>query len=158
MTRKINSFTLSELLVTMIIALIVVGLAFEVLNLVKKQFTGVQKKYENTEQLALFKERIWLDFNRHSQISYDSAKLSLTLKSDTDSVFYDFLNESVIRDKDTLKLPVKIKRAFFQGEEVTAGLVDAVSFDTGNEKTAAHLFVFKRNDTTLFMNQTWPLN
>ena len=72
MKSKVKSFTLSELLVAMIITVIVVGLAFTVLNLVNKQIAVIQKNYNRTTNLAFFKQRIWLDFNKHSQIIFNS--------------------------------------------------------------------------------------
>ncbi|HBI00707.1 MAG TPA: hypothetical protein DDY18_03685, partial [Flavobacterium sp.] len=63
MIKKVKSFTLSELIVVMIITVIVVGIAFSVLLLVKKQIKGIEKNYQKTTQLALFEEKFWRDFN-----------------------------------------------------------------------------------------------
>lgn len=153
MNTKVKSFTLSELLVTMIITVIVVGLAFTVLNLVKKQIAVIQKNYNRTTELAFFKQRIWLDFNKKSEIIFNSNENSLILKTETDSVYYDFTTGFVLRDKDTLKTNLQIEKLFFQGNEVKEGVIDAISFLEKKEAADSHFFVFKKNDATLFMNQ-----
>ncbi len=153
MKTKVKSFTLSELLVAMIITVIVVGLAFTVLNLVKKQITIIQKNYNRTTELAFFKQRIWLDFNKNSEIAYNDQTQQLTLKSATDSVYYSFYDDFVIRNTDTLKTKLKIENLYFQGVQAEGGIIDAISFVENKEAADSHFFVFKKNDATLFMNQ-----
>ena len=153
MKSKVKSFTLSELLVAMIITVIVVGLAFTVLNLVNKQIIVIQKNYNRTTNLAFFKQRIWLDFNKHSQIIFNSNDNQLVFKSEIDSVYYNLNNDFVLRNTDTLKTGIQIEKLFFQGNEVTEGIIDAISFIEKKEAADSHFFVFKKNDATLFMNQ-----
>ena len=153
MNKKIKSFTLSELLVAMIITLIVVGLAFTVLNLVKKQIHTIQRNYNRTSELAFFKQRIWLDFNNYSHINFDSKSNQLILKSETDSIFYNFNQEYILRNTDTLKTKVQIEKLCFEGTNVNSGRIDAISFIEKKEASDSHFFVFKKNDATLFMNQ-----
>ncbi len=153
MKTKVKSFTLSELLVAMIITVIVVGLAFTVLNLVKKQITFIQKNYDRTSELAFFKQRIWLDFNKNKEVIYNLSDQKLLLKSEFDSVYYYFNEEFVIRNTDTLKTKLQIKTMYFLGNEVEEGTIDAISFLEKKEAADSHFFVFKKNDATLFMNQ-----
>ncbi len=153
MNKKVKSFTLSELLVAMIITVIVVGLSFTVLNLVKKQLTQIQKNYSKTNELAFFKQQIWLDFNRNKVIFYDTNHNQLFLKSDKDSLFYTFETDFILRKKDTLKSKIAIEKLYFQGNEVNEGMIDAISFVEKTASTNTHFFVFKKNDATLFMNQ-----
>lgn len=153
MKTKVKSFTLSELLVAMIITVIVVGLAFTVLNLVKKQIIVIQKNYNRTTELAFFKQRIWLDFNKNSEIVYDAESQQLLLKSATDSVNYSFYDEFVLRNNDTLKTKLTIENLYFQGNQAQNGMIDAISFVENKEAADSHFFVFKKNDATLFMNQ-----
>lgn len=153
MNNKVKSFTLSELLVAMIITVIVVGLAFTVLNLVKKQITVIEKNYNRTTQLAFFKQRMALDFNKNAALFFNSKINELVLKSDLDSVFYNFKDDCVLRNKDTLKTKIQIEKLFFQGNEVSDGIVDAISFIEKKEASDSHFFMFKKNDASLFMNQ-----
>lgn len=153
MNRKVKSFTLSELLVAMIITVIVVGLAFTVLNLVRKQIILIEKNYNRTTELAFFKQRIWLDFNRSVEIGYNENENKLTLKSEYDTIYYNITQDYVLRNKDTLKIKIKINKLFFKGKEIEQGNLDAVSFIEEKEAADSHFFVYKENDATLFMNQ-----
>jgi competence protein ComGF len=153
MNKKIKSFTLSELLVVMIITVIVVGIAFTVLNIVKKQIHTIQMNYSRTTELAFFKQRMYLDFNNYSHINFDSKANQLILKSESDSVFYDFSQDNIIRNTDTLKTKVQIEKLCFEGTNVNSGRIDAITFIEKKEASDSHFFVFKKNDATLFMNQ-----
>lgn len=153
MTSKVKSFTLSELLVAMIITVIVVGLAFTVLNLVGKQISVIQKNYGRSTELALFKQRVWLDFNKNSKIVFNEVENQIILKSEFDTIYYNFKGDFVLRNTDTLKTKIKIEKLFFQGKEIKQGDVDAVSFLEEKEADDSHFFVFKDNDANFFMNQ-----
>jgi hypothetical protein len=153
MNSKVKSFTLSELLVTMIITVIVVGLAFTVLDLVRKQIIAIQKNYNRTTELAFFKQRIWLDFNKNNDITYNAIENQVVLKSDFDTISYNFKDDIVIRNKDTLNTKVKIEKIFFQGIEIKQGIIDAISFLEEKEASDSKFIVFKNNDATFFMNQ-----
>jgi hypothetical protein len=153
MKSKVKSFTLSELLVTMIITVIVVGLAFTVLDLVRKQINAIQKNYNRTTELAFFKQRIWLDFNKNNDIIYNAIENQVVLKSDFDTISYNFKDDIVIRNKDTLNTKVKIEKIFFKGIEIKQGIIDAISFLEEKEASDSKFIVFKNNDATFFMNQ-----
>lgn len=152
MKNKVQSFTLSELLVAMIISVIVVGLAFTVLNLVKKQITVIQKNYNRTTEWAFLKQRMALDFNSHAIIQYNAAENTLFLQSELDSLLYQFHSDFVLRNQDTLKTKLRIEKLYFLGKEVPEGTIDAISFLEIKEASDSHFFVFKKNDATLFMN------
>jgi hypothetical protein len=153
MNSKVKSFTLSELLVTMIITVIVVGLAFTVLDLVRKQIVVIEKNYNRTTELAFFKQRIWLDFNKHNTIEYNPVGGQIILKSDFDTIYYNFKQDFVLRNKDTLKTKIKIEKLFFQGTEIKQGTIDAIAFLEEKEAADSHFFVFNNTDATHFMNQ-----
>ena len=153
MSSKVKSFTLSELLVTMIITVIVVGLAFTVLDLVRKQIIAIQKNYNRTTEMAFFKQRIWLDFNKNYDITFNATENQVVLKSDFDTINYNFKDDFVIRNKDTLKTKLKIKKIFFQGAAIKQGVIDAIAFIEEKEAADSHFLVFKNNDATFFMNQ-----
>ena len=153
MNSKIKSFTLSELLVAMIITVIVVGLAFSVLNLVRRQIFVIEKNYNRTTELAFFKQRIWLDFNKNRGVIYNPVDNQIILQSELDTISYSFKGDFVLRNKDTLKTKIKIEKLYFGGKEIKQGTIDAISFLEEKEASDSHFFVFKKNDATFFMNQ-----
>jgi prepilin-type N-terminal cleavage/methylation domain-containing protein len=150
---KIQSFTLPELLVVMIITAIVVGMAFSVLRLVQKQIHAIEKNFTKTSSLALFEQRLWQDFNELNTIQFNEKENSLLLESEMDTVVYSFRESYILRNNDTIKLKLMTDKFLFKGKEVKEGNIDAVSISGKAELPNYEFFVSKKNDLTLIMNQ-----
>ena len=148
---KVRSFTLSELLVVMIITVIVVGIAFSVLSLVQRQIKGIEKNFSRTTELSLIEQRLWQDFDLHNNISYHGNKLILI--SDTDTVQYAFNENFTLRNNDTIPLKVSVKKSYYLGREVSSGNVDAISVSGDLEVPDHSIFVSSQHDAAHFMNQ-----
>ena len=147
---KLKSFTLSEMLVVMIITAIVVGMAFSVLSLVQKQIRSIQKNFGRTTELSLFEQELWQDFNTCNSIGFKNE--GIIMISDIDTVYYIFKENFVLRNRDTIHTRVKLEKAYYEGAEVTSGVIDAVSF-LAMEIPDYHVFVFSQTDPTQKMNQ-----
>ena len=152
-TGKLKSFTLAELLVVMIITAIVVGMAFSVLRLVQKQIHTIQTNFEKTSTLVLFEQRLWQDFNEPHKIFYDDQKQILLMTSEVDTVTYSFQEKFTMRNLDTIKLKINPNKVFFKGKEIKDVTVDAITLFAETELPDYQIFVSKKNDVTLFMNQ-----
>ena len=150
---KIKSFTLPELLIVMILTAIVVGMAFSVLRLVQKQIHIIQTNFEKTSSLALFEQRLWQDFNEMNHIVFSAKDNSLLMESEMDTVVYSFQENYALRNSDTLKLRLVVNKIFFLGKEMHEGDIDALSISGNAELPDYEIFVSKKNDLTLFMNQ-----
>lgn len=150
---KLKSFTLSEMIVVMIITAIVVGMAFSVLRIVQKQIHTIQNNFEKTSTLTLFEQKLWQDFNEPHIIVYDSAKQLLILTSEIDTIRYSFQDNFSLRNRDTIKLRIKPNKALFRGKEINNGQIDALSIFAETELPDYQIFVSKKNDLTFQMNQ-----
>ncbi len=153
MNNKVKSFTLSEILVVIIITVIVIGLAFTVLNLVKKQTNSIERNYERISKITFLKQSLWIDFNKYETIEYNSNEKTLFFKSELDSITYLFDNEIIIQNIDTLKLNLKIDKVFFEGNEVQNGIIDGIRIFDNRDFENQSFFIFKRNDASTFVNQ-----
>ncbi|HEU4789518.1 MAG TPA: prepilin-type N-terminal cleavage/methylation domain-containing protein [Flavobacterium sp.] len=151
--NKLKSFTLPELLVVMIITAIVVGMAFSVLRLVQKQIHTIETNFEKTSSLALFEQKMWQDFNELNVIKYNANNHNLLMESEMDTVLYSFQENYTLRNNDTLKLKLDVHKLFFEGEEIKEGTIDAISISGMVELPDYEIFVSKKNDLTLSMNQ-----
>lgn len=147
---KVKSFTLSELLVVMIITAIVVGLAFSVLNLVVKQIRTIEKNFQKNTELSLFEQHLWQDFNEHNTIKYSDSKLIFL--SDIDTVHYIFNEEYVLRNRDTIRTKLSIDNTYHLGRKVRSGYIDAISL-SAKELPDYSIFVSSKSDASHFMNQ-----
>lgn len=150
-TKKLNAFTLSEMLVVLLLTLIVVGLAFSVLELVQKQMWGIQDNYTQKTTENRLQQALWIDFNSHAQIEYSPVTKHLSLTNELTHTSYSFHEEYMVRDKDTFYTPLTLKKLYFQGDEVKGGTVDALELTSSPEKNSKNSFVYKVNTAADFM-------
>jgi hypothetical protein len=73
--------------------------------------------------------------------------------SEMDTVVYSFQENYTLRNSDTLKLKLVVNKIFFHGKEMQGGSIDALSISGKSELPDYEIFVSKKNDITLFMNQ-----
>jgi hypothetical protein len=149
MNKKLKSFTLSEMLVVLIITAIVVGLAFSVLSLIRKQVDNLQSNTDKKIQLDLVKNKLFFDFNKFSN-AYIADKSSYIVRSDMDSSIYFFTENLLISDNDdTLIKNLNDVKFFYKGNEVVIGRIDAIKLVIEEKKDIfTSIFVYKYNDAT----------
>ncbi|GAB1856647.1 prepilin-type N-terminal cleavage/methylation domain-containing protein [Flavobacteriaceae bacterium MHTCC 0001] len=150
--KRIKAFTLSEMIIVLIITSIVVGLAFSTLRLVQKHMQQIQQNFITKSNLNTLEESLWLDFNTYSEIRFDDNKDELKLKTALDSVNYIFTKDKVIRNTDTLSIKIEEKTFFFNGEKVYKGQIDAVKLVASKTAKNSVRFIFKPNAANHFLN------
>jgi len=149
--KKVYAFTLSEMIVVLVLTSIVVGLAFSVLGLVQKQMTAIKDNYNKNLELNKLETSLWLDFNRYSSISYDSLEDELLLINELDSMSYKFSERYIIKEQDTFFIQLENKELYFNGVSSITHQVDAIKLRTSKAFLNRELFVFKKNDANTFM-------
>lgn len=150
--KKIKSFTLSEMVVVLIITTIVVGLAFSVLNLVQRHMKGIQQNFTNKTELQKLEQILYLDFNRFPNIEYNEVEDKLTFKSELEETVYQFRSNLILKENDTFNVSIQNKKLFFNGSHVNKGSIDAIKIVSAKEYRNSTLFIFKINDATHFVN------
>ena len=151
--KKLKAFTLSELLVVMLLTVIVVGLAFAVLNLIQKQMHLTQNNYRANTELDLLKQALWTDFRSHSQGFYYAEQQRLSLSNAIHTVDYRFVDDYVVRQQDTFQISLAQRKLFYLGEEVASGKVDALELLTAKGRGEKLVFVYREQDAANYMNQ-----
>lgn len=147
---KIKSFTLSEMLVVMIITAVVVGIAFTVLSLVQKQIRKIQENYRKTTELTLLEERLYWDFYSHNSVT--STDNSITFISEVDTVNYKFDSNYIVRDMDSIRAQVSVLKLYLEGTEVAGDRIDAILLSAEKEIPDYSIFVSGQKDATYDMN------
>ncbi|SFJ00102.1 PulJ/GspJ family protein [Olleya namhaensis] len=148
---KTKAFTLSEMIIVLILTSIVVGLAFSVLSLVQKHMSSIQENYNNTTVLNKLETALWLDFNRYNRIVFDTLENELKFVTALDSVSYKFHENYIIKGQDTFNITLENKVFYFVTETVEDGRIDALKLETTKVLQNQQLFVFKQNDASTFM-------
>ncbi|WP_430412799.1 PulJ/GspJ family protein [Kordia sp.] len=150
--HKIKAFTLSEMIIVVLLTVIVVGLAFSVLQLVQKHMYSIQRNFENSTNVTLLEQSLWIDTNRSNSIQYDTYEEKLHFISEIDTVTYALEKAYIIKDIDTFTVSLSEKLFYFEGKETTSDKIDAFKFITEKEYQHRAIFISKRNDATLYMN------
>ncbi len=152
-TSKVPAFTLSEMMVVLVITSIVVGMAFAVLQLVQQHMQGIQHNYGNHAQVNLLRQSLWMDLNRYNRVYFDENQQQLFFTNELGSHSYRFEESYVIRDLDTFHLKLAEKTFFFENKEVHHGGIDALLLQTEKGFGGQRLFLFKENSASTYLNE-----
>lgn len=150
--RKIQAFTLTEVLVVIIISTILIGLALSVLNLVQVNFHSIRKNYQNTTERQLLQQQLAIDMNRYHSIHLTEVGREILFKNPMDSVLYQYSGNKLIRQKDSIDLHIPAITFFYKGVNVEQGQIDAVKIQL-DEGEAGFIFVSKLNDAKNAFNR-----
>ena len=150
---KIKAFTLSEMLVVLLLTSIVVGLAFSVLSLVHQQMRGIEGNYERNTEFNLLRQSLWVDFNQYDGIWYDVKKDELVFANGSEEKVYGFHKDYITQQQDTFYIEITKREFFFNGMKQASGEIDALDFTLSKKNGSQELFVFKRNAATSHLNQ-----
>jgi len=135
------SFTLNEMLVVLVLSAILAGMAISVTGYVRKQMAVLEKGIKDKTRLNLLKQALWVDFNRFNRIYHLTNENTLWFANETDSISYVFLEQSVVREKDTFTLPTYQKVLYFRGNVVSQGKIDALRINS-DKKQYFELYLF----------------
>ena len=143
---KVKSFTLSEMLVVMVITTIVVGLAFTVLNLLTKQIHLISNNYQESVNISKLETALWIDFKTHDKVMAISENRKLIFSNAGIKRSYTFSQEFTLKDRDTLP-KVDDFKFFSLRRNVIKGPIDALKLTIGSRE----VFVFRRNDAAYYL-------
>lgn len=140
------------MIVVLMITIIVVGLAFAVLNLVQKQMSGIAQNYEKNTEINLLRQALWIDFQTYSHISYNDKLNILHCENEMRSMTYVFEEELILRETDTFQIKLGNKSFFYDGLQKTSGVIDAIELLTLKEEGDKSIFVSHENAASKYMN------
>lgn len=148
--KKIKGFTLSEMLVVMVLTIIIISMAILVLNLVQNQLKGIQQNFSNTTELRTLKQSLWRDCNK-GDVFYDDVNDQLICTSPIETVLYKFKEGFIIRNNDTLNIEIAEKKFFLDAKE-SKGIIDAVELKFSKKFQYRELFIYKTKAASFYMN------
>lgn len=149
--QKIKAFTLSEMMVVLLLTVIVVGLAFSVLNLVEKQMAGIRREYGANTEVRLLKQALWKDVRTFSRIYATENGDGLFCDGPGGQIQYLFYKDYIVRGSDTFKVAIGHKKYYFMGRPIISGEVDALELQF-NDSIRQPLLVYKINAAESFMD------
>lgn len=149
--KKVKAFTLSELLVVMIISTIVIGIAFLVLTMIQKQTIKIKANVSKKQTVEKLDKLLWKDFNEAKIIEVINSN-SIIVTKEKDTINYYIHDDLIIRDKDSFPILNKENEFFLDGDNLKKGKIDAMklNFPKGYIQ---NIFVFKTYDASFYLNQ-----
>lgn len=148
---KLKAFTLSEMIVVLVVASIVIAMGFLVLNMVRKQVQLIQNNYYKKQEVQFFEATFTRDFNARNAY-FDKKQGVLTLKNIKNNISYTFLDQCIIREKDTFDIEVKNKKLFLDGLEVGEKNIDAIEINLSEQFSNKQLFIQQTKEAAFYIN------
>ena len=149
--KKVKAFTLSELMVVLVVSSIVVTIAFLALSSIQKQVRNIQYTYEKQQEIQHLERILLGDLNSYEGI-YDAVKGKLFFENTGDSLQYYFLKDVVVRNGDTIPLKLTMKQLYLHGKEVKRGVIDAIELEFSDTFSTNAVFVYKKNDASHYID------
>jgi hypothetical protein len=151
LATKIKAYTLSEVLVVLLLTSILAGMAFSVLSMVQRQLFSIQKNIDVKANFKQLEQSLLITMNRHAKLKYNTSENTLYCYSEIDTVRYVFTKEYVKKSTDTFFVSNIHKKLFFEGKETNEGLIDAIKVDSVGGNSNLKLFLFTHNDAKTYM-------
>lgn len=149
---KLKAFTLSEMIVALLITTIVVGMAYSVLNLVQKQMYGIETNYQKNTKLNVLKQSFWIDFSSCDRAFFNANSRELSFENELKTTLYVINENSIVKEKDTFAIDWEYQKFYFENKEQLDGEIDAIDFRTDTEFGNQQLFVYKNNSARSYMS------
>ena len=146
---KIKSFTLTEMMVVLVISAIVVGLAFTILSIVQKNMLSIEENYTYSTELTQLEVALTADFNSFTRVDWIENQDMLQFSSPLASRSYVFYQDSIVSDISTFKVQLKDKSFFFEGKNINSGSIDAIKLKFAKTSDNHAIFVYKKNDPAI---------
>lgn len=151
--KRVKAFSLSEMMVVLLLTTIIVGMAFSVLRLVQKQMGSIEEIYEVKSEANKLRQSLWVDFNRYSYIKYEAKNETLTFHNEMGTKQYKLLENQMVAEKDTFDIKLETYAFYFNNIKTYDGEVDAIELKTSKETGHQQLFVYKDNAADTYVNQ-----
>jgi len=147
---KISSFTLFEIVLALMLAGIVVGMAYTAFSLFSKIYHNYHDKTTTHADVQLLRKLFDEDMSRASLVSLSDHQISFNRVSDSSGLRYLVYPDYLIRQKDhvqdTFSMKNLVLSTSFEGREVSNSMVDQLVFRF--EFEGAPMLISVRKDYT----------
>jgi prepilin-type N-terminal cleavage/methylation domain-containing protein len=155
-SKKIAAFTLSEVLVVLVITSIVMAIAFSVLRLVTQQYTAINVRYKERTEIQKLKQRLISDLDKAYQVSWDDTEQQLYIDGGEGvAINYEWTEGYLLRNTDTLSDKTAAIRLFYLGNEVKEGMIDGLEIELIPSGQPIRLFVSRKLDARQKLSDLW---
>lgn len=138
----LKAFTITEILIVLVITSIIVSLALGSLNMIQQHIVKFRDTKNLHNEAVLLHQQLLINFSEASEVIWDNKKEILLFVSPVQNKQVSIDSLSLSKKKLFLKKAIK----YYQGKIVTKGAIDAIELSFGNKEIKQPMFVYKRND------------
>ncbi|QLE02053.1 hypothetical protein HX109_10985 [Galbibacter sp. BG1] len=142
---------MNELIVVMVITVIVIGLAYTVLNLVQSHMKGISYNLDNASENSLMQQALTIDINRFNE-AYIGPNGKMVFRNELDSVTYFYEESYFVREVDTFNIEVGETSFYLDNREIYSGKFDAIQIEVNPMDRMSTIFIYRQNDAKTYMN------
>lgn len=153
--KKVNAFTLAELVVAMIISSIVMATIYTAYLLIRKQYFRQTTKARALDEYIRFRNALSVDFFYADSLKTGDTDGILLCFKDSSAIEYSFTNEQIVRKSDiaTDSFSIPVKRLDLSRYRTTGALVKEISLTVMSQGDTIPLLLQKNYDAaTLIKN------
>ena len=157
LNSKVSSFSMIEMLVTMILSSMVVGTIYMVYYTVNSYQVTLTKKYTDVQALNDFYFVTMRDFDRSDYVEVvNGNEVKCTVKGTDTKVWYSLYQDQIVRTQksrtDTTSFVIQSVNFFMGGKEITNGLIDEVRMNVAILNNPVELVFVKQYDAAALIN------
>lgn len=150
MRHKLDAFTLTELLVGMVITGLVITIGFTAWILIHRQQARYQQKTELYKDIIRMEGLLIQDIDRSDTIAMEDNSLKCTLKQTT--IVYKFMDSVIVRrfhlQEDTFKIATQLPNIAFENPNVPPDQNEAIHI-TISLKEVTYDIIIRKALTTI---------
>ena len=155
MKNRVNSFTIAELIVTMLVGSVLLVILWSSYFIIKKYYNSGEEQNKKAVEIILFENQLRKDFDKASVAKYMNNKLELINISS--KLEYIFLEGKVIRKQlsrtDTILIKVKdINFNYIEGNFFLQSIIKNIEISILRDESVLRLFFFKEYDFKFLYN------
>ena len=138
---KFTAFSLSELLVTLIITILVMSFALFCLQYIQERFVHFKLQLEQQQELTQFERYVWKDIHHYTYTQVRLADSSFVLSHPLKTVHYNFKHRKIIREGQLILKQYDSLNFYYSGKPITQKRFDAFSvYLSINERSLMYFF------------------
>lgn len=135
---RIKSFTLIEMVLAMLFAAIVVGMAYTSITILSRLYESYRLKRSTEADMQLINQAMTRDFSISSLIEISKNQIDLKDSSGAITLHYRIVENYLLRlaavKTDSIKMDKLAFRGSFEGSEVQQGVIDQIVLSFKNDE------------------------
>jgi len=147
---KIEAFTILEVTITMLIAGIVISIAYTAYGIISKSFLEFKSKNEDMAMIANIDHLLKRDFDRADMILSGNSGIELRQYGKS-VIYYEFANAYIVRKSittDTFKVVSRDVKMYFEHQAMNSS-EDMDTTDAGSNRIDELSFMIDYKDETI---------